>query len=151
MAEKLSILYVLPPYGFREQAQDALTATDWSETEFDEHEIATALSAPQTRGYIFSDWPGKLTGPVNFLPGKDSWKDVLLQEMVWSVAVCKTLSDFFTAADGHSLAGALFSQSLFQMDWGELERPSSRTGFDVNPGLRTDFGLGFSGDVLDVV
>ncbi|KAJ7822340.1 hypothetical protein B0H14DRAFT_3470854 [Mycena olivaceomarginata] len=82
MAEKLSILYVLPPYGFREQAQDALTATDWSETEFDEHEIATVLSDPQTRGYIFSDWPGKPTGPVNFLPGKDSWKDILLQEML---------------------------------------------------------------------
>ncbi|KAJ7825629.1 hypothetical protein B0H14DRAFT_3726179 [Mycena olivaceomarginata] len=86
MAEKLSILYILPPYGFREQAQDALTATDWSETEFDKHEIATVLSDPQTRGYIFSDWPGKPTGPVNFLPGKDSWKDVLLQEMVWSIA-----------------------------------------------------------------
>ncbi|KAJ7898952.1 hypothetical protein B0H14DRAFT_3852981 [Mycena olivaceomarginata] len=82
MAEKLSILYILPPYGFREQAQDALTATDWSETEFDKHEIATVLSDPQTRGYIFSDWPGKPTGPVNFLPGKDSWKDVLLQEML---------------------------------------------------------------------
>ncbi|KAJ7822385.1 hypothetical protein B0H14DRAFT_3731727 [Mycena olivaceomarginata] len=82
MAEKLSILYILPPHGFREQAQDALTATDWSETEFDKHEIATVLSDPQTRGYIFSDWPGKPTGPVNFLPGKDSWKDVLLQEML---------------------------------------------------------------------
>ncbi|KAJ7854388.1 hypothetical protein B0H14DRAFT_3136565 [Mycena olivaceomarginata] len=82
MAEKLSILYVLSPYGFREQAQDALTATDWSETEFDEHEIATVLSDPQTRGYIFSDWPEKPTGPVNFLPSKDSWKDVLLQEML---------------------------------------------------------------------
>ncbi|KAJ7939140.1 hypothetical protein B0H13DRAFT_1850877 [Mycena leptocephala] len=82
MAEKLSSLYVLPPYGFREQAQDALTATDWAETEFDEHEIATVLSDPQTCGYIFSDWPGKPTGPVNFLPGKDSWKDILLQEML---------------------------------------------------------------------
>ncbi|KAJ7856462.1 hypothetical protein B0H14DRAFT_3136040 [Mycena olivaceomarginata] len=82
MAEKFSILYVLPPYGFREQAQDALTATDWSETEFDKHEIATVLSDPQTRGYILSNWPGKPTGPVNFLPDKDSWKDVLLQEML---------------------------------------------------------------------
>ncbi|KAJ7815359.1 hypothetical protein B0H14DRAFT_3878313 [Mycena olivaceomarginata] len=82
MVEKLSILYVLPPYGFREQAQDALTATDWSETEFDEHKIATVLSDPQTCGYIFSDWPGKPTGPVNFPPRKDSWKDVLLQEML---------------------------------------------------------------------
>ncbi|KAJ7776083.1 hypothetical protein B0H14DRAFT_2631730 [Mycena olivaceomarginata] len=87
MAEKLSILYVLSPYGFREQAQDALTATDWSETEFDEHEIATVLSDPQTRGYIFSDWPEKPTGPVNFLPSKDSWKDVCFKKWFWSVAL----------------------------------------------------------------
>ncbi|KAJ7832427.1 hypothetical protein B0H14DRAFT_2592092 [Mycena olivaceomarginata] len=79
MTQKLRILYILPHYGLREQAKDAVGAMDWSDTEFNTHEIDPILADPEAQGYIFHR-PGKRLGKP--LPGTESWKDVMIQEML---------------------------------------------------------------------
>lgn len=84
--DALSILYILSPSGSQESGP--IDLPDWAPACFRPDVIDPILSNPATSGYIFEKWEGMndyVDEQRRNLPGRESWKVVLVQEMVSAV------------------------------------------------------------------